>query len=177
MFIWPMCMQAAYAVNRMGNLMIEWQEPAVAVDRVREKLSLPTESESSEGSATHDEPLVGPLTITFEDVSFRYPSTDDSEARGVLSDFYLYVPAGQKLAVLGQSGSGKSTLVKLLLRFYEPTRGRILVNDIPIKEIPQEALRAAFAYMPQAPHLFAGSIRENFLIMNSTLNDEEMRTA
>ena len=77
--------------------------------------------------------------ITFEGVSFTYPGTDAP----VLVDVDLRIPAGSVVAVVGDNGAGKSTLVKLLARFYEPTSGRILVDGVPLSDIPPEVWRTA----------------------------------
>jgi len=79
--------------------------------------------------------------ITFEHVSFSYPGTD----RLVLDDISLTLPAGGVIAVVGENGAGKSTLVKLLARLYEPTSGRILVDDVELARVPAEGWRARLA--------------------------------
>ena len=79
--------------------------------------------------------------ITFEDVSFAYPGTD----RLVLQDVSLTLPAGAVVAVVGENGAGKSTLVKLLAKLYEPTSGRILVDDVDLARVPAEGWRTRLA--------------------------------
>jgi ATP-binding cassette, subfamily B, bacterial len=79
--------------------------------------------------------------ITFEDVSFAYPGTE----RLVLEDVSLTLPAGAVIAIVGENGAGKTTLVKLLARMYEPTSGRILVDDVDLARVPAEGWRARLA--------------------------------
>jgi ATP-binding cassette subfamily B protein len=79
--------------------------------------------------------------IAFEDVSFAYPGTD----RLVLQDVSLRLPAGAVVAVVGENGAGKSTLVKLLAKLYEPTSGRILVDDVDLARVPAEGWRRRLA--------------------------------
>jgi ATP-binding cassette subfamily B protein len=79
--------------------------------------------------------------ITFEEVSFAYPGTD----RLVLEDISLVLPSGAVVAVVGENGAGKTTLVKLLAKLYEPTRGRILVDDVDLARVPAEGWRARLA--------------------------------
>jgi ABC-type multidrug transport system fused ATPase/permease subunit len=90
-------------------------------------------------------------------VTYRYPES----VRPALSDLSLVLPAGARTALVGRSGAGKSTLVSLLLRFMDPTSGRIAVNGLPITELPVEIWRENVALVPQQPYLFHGSVHEN----------------
>jgi ATP-binding cassette subfamily B protein len=94
--------------------------------------------------------------VAFEGVSFAYASGPE-----VLTDIDLRVPAGKTLALVGQTGSGKSSLVKLLLRFYEPTRGEIRLDGVPLGEIVLRDLRGAIGLVSQDVYLFHGTITEN----------------
>ena len=97
--------------------------------------------------------------IGFHDVSFRYSETTPY----VLQDVSFTVKAGEKLAILGATGSGKSTLLQLLLRFYEPTKGKITLANQDIATLDITALRQMIGYVPQQSILFSGSIEENIL--------------
>ncbi|MFO7910238.1 MAG: ABC transporter ATP-binding protein [Halomonas sp.] len=103
-------------------------------------------------------PLAAPVMgeVCFEAVSFHY----DASQVGVKS-VDLYVPAGNTLALVGATGSGKSTLIKLLLRFYDPTSGRVLVDGQPINAVSMHSLRQAIGLVSQDVYLFEGSIRDN----------------
>ncbi len=94
--------------------------------------------------------------IAFENVWFAYNGDD-----WVLRDVSFQIPVGQHWAMVGVTGSGKSTIVSLLLRFYEPTRGRITVDGIDIREIEREALRSRIGFVPQDLYLFPGSVLDN----------------
>src|SRR5205085_697676 len=98
-------------------------------------------------------PPAGPLTIELTGVTYRYPES----VRPALADISLVLPAGTRTALVGRSGAGKSTLVNLLLRFMDPTSGRIAVNGLPITELPVEIWRENVALVPQRPYLFGGS--------------------
>ena len=111
--------------------------------------------------------------IVFEDVSFMYP--DGKE--WVLEHFNLHVPAGTNVAIVGETGAGKSTLVNLVGRFFEPTKGRILVDGVDYRERSQLWLHSQIGYVLQNPHLFSGTIRENIRYGRLDATDEEIYEA
>lgn len=127
---------------------------------------------------------LGPITIaeqhrifgnvSFEEVFFAYPSRKDNP---VLKGLSLSAHNGQQVAIVGPSGAGKSTLVSLLLRFYEPSSGRLTFDGKPANSIPLSELRAQMAYVPQDVVLFGGSIRENIAYGKPTATDEEIEQA
>ncbi|HDZ48522.1 MAG TPA: ABC transporter ATP-binding protein [Halomonas sp.] len=103
-------------------------------------------------------PLASPVRgeVTFEDVSFHY-ATSQVGVEGI----HLNVQAGATLALVGATGSGKSTLIKLLLRFYDPENGRVLIDGQPITEVSMNSLRQSIGLVSQDVYLFEGSIRDN----------------
>jgi len=103
-------------------------------------------------------PLASPVRgeVTFEDVSFHY-TTSQVGVDGI----HLNVPAGATLALVGATGSGKSTLIKLLLRFYDPESGRVLIDGQPITNVSMNSLRKSIGLVSQDVYLFEGSIRDN----------------
>ena len=111
--------------------------------------------------------------ITFEDVSFRYP--DGKEY--VLEHFNLHIPAGTNVAIVGETGAGKSTLVNLVGRFFEPTKGRILIDGVDYRERSQLWLHSQMGYVLQNPHLFSGTVRENIRYGRLDATEEEIRLA
>ena len=109
-------------------------------------------------------------TLRFEDVGFCFEGADEPTLDGI--DFTL--EAGKTYALIGATGSGKSVLVDLIERFYDPTRGRILLDGVDISRIPQAELRSLISYAPQKTTLFTGTIADNIRYGNMGASDEEV---
>lgn len=106
-------------------------------------------------------PAGGPRRVTFDGVWFRYPGTE----RGwVLEDLSFEVPAGTRLGIVGATGAGKSTIAELLVRSFDPDRGRILLDGVDIRTLRLAELRAAIAMVPQETFLFSATLRDNVLL-------------
>jgi ABC-type multidrug transport system fused ATPase/permease subunit len=112
-------------------------------------------------------------SITFADVSFRYPGKEEF----VLKHISFHVDAGETLALVGSSGSGKTTIVKLLMRFYDPTKGKILINGRDIRDYQQRSLRALMGVVLQDVALFNDSIGENIAFARPTASEDEVKSA
>ena len=107
--------------------------------------------------------------IEFRNVSFAYEN-----GKEVLKDFNLKVKPGETIALVGETGSGKSTIVNLLCRFYEPTSGKILIDGIDYKDMPQVWIHENLGYVLQTPHLFSGTIKENIKYGNLNSTEEDI---
>ncbi|MBW0148944.1 ABC transporter ATP-binding protein [Marinobacter arenosus] len=127
-------------------------EPVYVHDQAGESLQTPVRGE-----------------VRFEKVSFHYPSSG-AGIRGI----DLNVPAGHTLALVGATGSGKSTLIKLLLRFYDPSHGRILIDNQPIQSVSLKSLREAIGLVSQDAYLFEGSIRDNLAYGKPDASEEDI---
>lgn len=104
----------------------------------------------------------GARTLAFEDVWFRYPNAPD---RGwVLQQISFKVPRGGSLGIVGPTGSGKSSLVELIVRAYDPDRGRILLDGIDLRDLALPELRRAVGYVPQETFLFSDTLEANVLL-------------
>jgi ATP-binding cassette, subfamily C, bacterial CydD len=120
---------------------------------------------------TAPDPAVTP--IRFERVSFRYPA----RSVDVLGGLELEVSPGETVAIVGPSGGGKSTVLALLLRFSEPTSGRIVVAGRDLAAIDPAAWRRRIAFVPQRPTLFRGTVADNIRLGDPGADDERVRTA
>ena len=111
--------------------------------------------------------------VEFKDVNFRYQGADED----VLNDITFTARPGETTAFIGSTGSGKSTLVNLILRFYDVTKGQILINDVDIREVAQKELRSIIGYVPQQGVLLSGTIASNLRYGKKDATDEEIQTA
>jgi len=121
-------------------------------------------------------PLAKPVrgAVSFEGVSFRYPTRPDQLA---LDRFTLKIGAGETVAIVGPSGAGKTTVFNLLLRFYDPEKGTIRVDGVDIRDLRLAELRGALAVVPQEPVLFTASVADNIRYGRPEASDDEVRNA
>jgi ATP-binding cassette subfamily B protein len=112
--------------------------------------------------------------ISFEHLSFNYPSRPDTSA---LTDFQLDIAPGENVAFVGPSGAGKSTVFQLLLRFYDPKAGRILIDGVDIARADPSAVRARIGLVPQETMIFGASARENIRYGRPGASDAEIEAA
>ena len=154
-------------IDELAQIYGQIQTAIAGAERVFAVMDEPLEDKS--GDKTMDN-LKG--VIKFENVNFSY--TDDKQ---VLYDFNLEVKAGHKVALVGSTGSGKTTVVNLLMRFYDVDSGRILIDDVNIKDIDCDNLRKNPAIVLQDTVLFADSVKNNLKYSNSEATDEQMYEA
>lgn len=107
----------------------------------------------------------------FSDVQFRYKDTD----KHVLKDFSLKVQRGECIALVGESGAGKSTVLNLVIGFYRPTGGRILIDGTPMDELDMRSYRQKLAVVPQSTVLFSGTVRNNITFGLTDVSDTKLQ--
>lgn len=116
-------------------------------------------------------------SLTLKDVGFTYPAPEGAERETVLRHFSMTLRRGECIGIVGESGAGKSTLFKLLLGLYPPEEGRMSA-ELGGKEIALGCdTRPLFAYVPQMPTLFSGTVRENLTLLNPDVTEEKIKDA
>jgi ATP-binding cassette subfamily B protein len=149
---WPMI-----ALGWVINL---FQRGAASMSRLLDVLDTTAEI-TSPASPSVLPPAAAGRKLEFRNVGFHYPTAEGSEPRWVLRGVSFVVPAGGTLAVVGATGSGKSALIDLIPRLHDPQEGEILIDDIPVRALSLEALRAEIGYVPQESFLFSDTIASN----------------
>ena len=168
------CVVVINSINAVSNslrgvveIFLQFRNHSLYIDNLRYFLEYePAISENMDGKAV---PKKG--TLTLENVSFKYPGQESD----VLKNITMSVAHGEKIALVGHNGAGKSTLIKLLMRFYEPTGGKILLNDLPLDKYRLKEYRDLFATVFQDHKVFSMSIIENILLKVDIANDERKR--
>lgn len=165
--------QILNALVALQVLIVSFTKAMASAKRVNEVLDLqPTvldqESFSLKNVSSEDVPAV-----VFDNVNFTYPGAKEEALTGLS----FTVKKGQTVGIIGGTGSGKSSLVNLLPRFYDVTKGTVLVNGVDVKEYPQRELRSRIGVVPQKAVLFSGSIRDNMKWGKDDATDEEINEA
>lgn len=157
------------SISQMSRLYTDINTAVGASDRIFELLDEVPEIKDAE-HAVAVERVRG--QVIFDGVWFEY-----EQERPVLKDISMEISAGQTIAVVGPSGAGKTTLINLIPRFFDPLRGKIMIDGIDIKTIQKQSLREQIAVVPQDVHLFGTSIKENIRYGKLNAGDEEIETA
>jgi ABC-type multidrug transport system fused ATPase/permease subunit len=164
-------------IQQLSQLYTTYQSGMAALEKIFQLLDTkPTLVDAP------DAPALGPIRgeVRFEDVSFAYrPRSSSREEDEVLALEHvdLDIPAGQTVALVGATGAGKSTMAKLAARFYDPTRGRVLVDGHDLREISSHSLRSQMGIVPQEAFLFSGTVGENIAFGRPDADDAQIRDA
>ena len=170
------------ATARVRELLAEEPEPVVPPSAATPIIFQSTNGHGPAAPSSTTQSIFAPATspfrlrgeVRFESVDFRYPSRPEIQ---VLRNLSLQAKPGERVAIVGPSGAGKSTLVSLLLRFYDPERGQVLIDGKPAAEYPIHALRGQMAIVPQEVILFGGSISDNIAYGRPGASAEEIAAA
>ena len=159
--------QVTFAFVMLSMIFISIPRMNVAIKRLSEVL----DEEISVKDKTKTQKLPKTFDLTFENVSFAYPDSEEP----VLENINFSVKQGETIAVIGGTGSGKSTIAKLIPRFYDVSKGEIKLGGVDIRDLKQSELHDLIGYVPQKANLFSGNIRENINYGSSkNLSDEEI---
>ncbi len=159
--------QIMFSLIMVSMIFVMLPRASASAERINEVLDM--ESDIIDGSQSiEDNSIRGELRL--DDVAFKY---QDASTPAV-EDIAFATKMGETTAIIGGTGSGKTTILNLLMRFYDPTGGRILINGADIKTIHQEELRSRFGLISQKAVLFTGTIRENITFGKEDATDEEI---
>ena len=159
--------QVTFAFIMLSMIFMLVPRMNVAIKRLSEVL----DEEISVKDKTKTQKLPKTFDLTFENVSFAYPDSEEA----VLENINFSVKQGETIAVIGGTGSGKSTIAKLIPRFYDVSKGEIKLGGVDIRDLKQSELHNLIGYVPQKANLFSGNIRENINYGSSkNLSDEEI---
>lgn len=146
----------AGSINNFIEVISDFQKAAGACDRIQDLLQMRPAVEIA--AVPLQLPKPGRGEIQFEKIQFAYTNMTDSQA---LIDFNLHVHPGEKVALVGPSGSGKTTVFHLLLRFYDPSRGHIMLDGIDLRDLDLKELRDQIGFVAQDPIVFSGTVYDN----------------
>ncbi|MFP4510666.1 MAG: ABC transporter ATP-binding protein [Spirochaetaceae bacterium] len=154
-------------MQKISNMLNQVSRAMASAERIFEILDIKT--------TVADSPLAREIPriqgqVEFQNVSFAY-----NEGEYVSRDLSFHVQPGETIAIAGPTGSGKTTIINLLCRFYDPVKGRILVDGVPLTEISQKSYRRKIALVMQDPHVFSGTIADNIRFGNPGADDAAIR--
>jgi ATP-binding cassette subfamily B protein len=169
--VYVIILASAFAI--LGEVYGDLLRAAGATERLMELLATQSPISSPSNPALAPVPSTG-SAIKFEAIDFNYPSRPLQKA---LSGFSLDIRPGQTVAIVGPSGAGKSTVFQLLLRFYDPAQGRIVLDGVSTRDMSLEALRQRIGIVPQDAVIFSSSALENIRYGKPTASDDEVKAA
>ena len=162
----------AGAVGALAEVYGELQRAAGAAERLMELLAV--QPGIAVANPTTPLPAMGSVAISFRDVTFQYPSRPELPA---LKDFSLDVAPGETIALVGPSGAGKTTVFQLLLRFYDPQAGQVMLDGVDLRQADPLEVRSRIGLVPQDPVIFAANARENIRYSRPDADDDQLRAA
>ena len=166
---------AVFSAMSMAALTEVWgdlQLAAGAAERLFELFEIEPEIKSPAHPVELPRPSRG--QVIFEDVEFAYPTRPEIKA---LSSFSFSATTGETVAIVGPSGAGKSTVLRLLMRFYDPQSGRVLVDGVDVRDADPKAVRSRMAIVPQETAIFSENLRENIRYGRPDASDAEVEHA
>ena len=156
MFFYTLLGNLLSPIERLASINLSIQDALVAVDRLYEIMDLELEQLQGKKKVRLDGVRDA---IELRDVFFKYGCRDN-----VLEKVNIRIPGGSTVAIVGESGSGKSTLLKLLMRFYDPSEGRITIDGLDIRDLKLASLRSHVGVVSQDPFIFSGTVYKNIVL-------------
>lgn len=169
--------QISLALVVVANLVVIFTKASASAARINEIFDIRPGMKEGELQPGQIRPVPGAPRIEFDHVSFAYPGGEKDSSKDALSDAVFSVRPGETLGIIGGTGSGKTTLVNLIPRFYEATKGQVLVDGIPVQDYSFKALRRQIGIVPQKAVLFYGTIRDNLRWGNEDAPQEVLEWA
>lgn len=162
-----MVMASFEAVTPLHQAAAQFEATLQAGRRIFEWVDRPNEAPDPKGAVPS---LSSPIHVRFEGVTLIYPGRTEP----ALQDFWMDLPSGKRVALVGESGAGKSTVGQLLMRFRLPSSGQVRVNGWNLRDLRGEDLRTHLAVVSQQTYLFSGTLRENLLLAAHQASEEEL---
>ena len=164
----------AMPIQRILQEMEKFQQAGAGIARIQELLAI--ESKLAPPSGQASSLSSGPLSVTFDRVSFAYEAgaEEDAAPAYVLHDLAFHLPAGQVLGLLGRTGSGKTTITRLLTRLYDPALGRVQLDGVNVRQLELDELRRHVGVVTQNVQLFHATVRDNLTFFDTQLRDDEI---
>ena len=164
-------MQIMFSFMNLSMLFVFIPRAGVSAGRIADVLEKPVSITDPAVPVVFEQPVKG--VVEFHDVDFRYPDAEED----MLHDVSFKAEPGKVTSIIGSTGSGKSTLINLLPRFFDVSKGKITIDNIDIRDLPQAVLRDQIGYAPQRGLLFSGTVATNLQVAKPDATEEEMREA
>lgn len=156
-------------VSQFTNIAMQASAILPSFERYNKFMQEPEETANNVKSLEHPHTLMRNYDLAFDNICFAYDGQSP-----LFSNFSILLPEGIKVAVIGKNGSGKSTLMDLLLRYYSPQSGQILIGDVPINQIEISQYRRLFSMAQQVPFFFCDSIKNNLCLYKTDISYEQL---
>ena len=164
-------MQIMFSFMNLSMLFVFIPRAGVSANRIADVLEKPVSINDPAQPVSFGQPVRG--VVEFHDVDFRYPDAEED----MLHDVSFKAEPGQVTAIIGSTGCGKSTLINLLPRFFDVSKGKITIDNVDIRDVPQAVLRDQIGYAPQRGLLFSGTVATNLQVAKPDATEDEMRDA
>ncbi|MGC9350194.1 MAG: ABC transporter ATP-binding protein, partial [Anaerolineae bacterium] len=161
-----------WPLNQLARQLRDLQSATGSIERIQELFDMSAAVRDPPPDQA-EVPTGGALSVTFSEVDFRYPD-DGAEGGWVLNSVDWHLNPGEVVGVLGRTGSGKTTMTRLLCRLYDPVRGEVRLNGVPLVRVPMADLRRRVGIVTQDVQLFQATVRDNLTLFDEAVDDERL---